>query len=103
MIEKYQFECWALSTITQSKDLSDLFGADWRFATMSRLQRMEMSYVHKYRVGMISMDELSTKVAQALVVYRKELNPDRKLELHELAMAMGADGSYEARLLKVFA
>jgi hypothetical protein len=87
----FQFEQWLLHVIKKSRTLAELFNVPWEFEQLSEFQRQQMDCVHQYEIGMIHMIDLKYRLSRELVRYRPQLSPDRKEEVHELALGMGRD------------
>jgi len=77
--------------ISVSQDLSSVFMHPWKYSRMSQWQLHRMSYVKKYELGLLSMDQLNHRIARLWVTYRHTLNSENKLVIHERALTMGAD------------
>ena len=87
----YDFTKWATNTIERSEDLADAFRVIWRYAKLSDFVRRDMSYVHQFRVGLITLPELQWHIERQLSVFRKALAVPRKRIIHQRALNMGAD------------
>ena len=59
-----------------------------------------MSIVHKFRIGMITEQQMLHSIARDRVQLRPELDPENKYIMHELALAMGSDDPTKADYTK---
>jgi hypothetical protein len=91
MLTLHDFTKWAKELITRHEDLSDTFRVSWRFSTLSDFERSGMAHVHKYRQGMVSLQELQYLVAKDTIVFRPQLTLKQRRLMHERAMSMGED------------
>jgi len=87
----FEFQQWLLHVVGKNRRLARMFDVPWRYCEMSRIQRQDMGFVHQFEIGMINIVDLKYRTSRELTRYRPCLNPDRKEEVHELAMAMGQD------------
>ena len=68
-----------------------LFGADWAYGELSAFVRQQVACVHAFEMGLIGVPDLKYHVARAMVAYRPALLGERKLQMHERALAQGQD------------
>lgn len=88
---KFEFNTWVMYTVSSSKDLSELFGVTWKHSHLSQLQLSHLSTIKRYELGLKSLQATGNEIDQIWCTYREELSQERKRELHERALAMGAN------------
>ena len=87
----HDFEDWAINVVTRVKDLSEAFRVVWKFGALSEFERKEMSAVHMYNIGLISLPNMQWRINAKFLQYRNCLSVRRKLHIHEHALNMGDD------------
>jgi len=91
MLTLLDFTKWSKDLIVRNEDLSDAFRVSWKFSTLSDFERRGMAHVHKYRQGMVTLQELQYLIAKDAVSYRPQLTLKQRRLMHERAMSMGED------------
>ncbi|CAM9096355.1 unnamed protein product, partial [Hapterophycus canaliculatus] len=86
-----QVKSWMAGVVARSPQLSNILGSSWSFGQMSTVMRCEMSMVHEFELGMISMVDLKHKVARKLIQHRPCLQRENLQAMHDRALAMGDD------------
>ena len=90
-ITVHDFEDWAIDVVTRVKDLSEAFRVVWKYGALSEFEKKEMSAIHMYRIGLISLGNMQWRINSKFMLYQNVLSVARKLHIHEHAMNMGAD------------
>ena len=75
----HDFEDWAINVVTRVKDLSEAFRVVWKFGALSEFERKEMSAVHMYNIGFISLPNMQWRINAKFLHYRNCLSVRRKL------------------------
>uniref|UniRef100_K3WKE1 Clu domain-containing protein n=1 Tax=Globisporangium ultimum (strain ATCC 200006 / CBS 805.95 / DAOM BR144) TaxID=431595 RepID=K3WKE1_GLOUD len=85
----FEFEQYCIGVIEKSKYLCDLVQHPWRYEQLSRYVIQHMSATHRYKLGLININDLKYTIAREAIQPREELSRWKKNLMHERALAMG--------------
>ncbi|KAF1330192.1 F-box/lrr-repeat protein 13, partial [Globisporangium splendens] len=85
----FEFEQYCIGVIEKSKYLCSLVQYPWKYEQLSRYVIQHMSATHRYKLGLININDLKYTVARGAIQLREELSRWKKNLMHERALAMG--------------
>ena len=87
----FEAKSWVKGLLGRSPYLAKLFSVDFKFGELSSYARQTISPMTQFEMGLVTLPDLKYRSAKDAVRFRKLLNPDAKLSIHERALGLGAD------------
>lgn len=84
-----EFTEFCIACIKRSPQLSRFFGQQCSCEHLGRYLMQNISATHRYKLGLVPVENLKYVLTRRQLEYREELSPWSKLKIHKMALAMG--------------